>query len=94
VHSGRPLPCATRTTSTRTTSVQEAAREEEATVPAEAELSEPWSVILWRQAELERAGWPPVLALELADRTEVDLHLACELLRRGASVELALEILR
>jgi hypothetical protein len=66
-------------------------------MPAEArpvdELPERWNVILWRQEELERAGWPAALALDLAERTDVDLHRACELLRRGATVELALEIL-
>jgi hypothetical protein len=73
------------------------AARKEATVPAEArpvdELPERWSVILWRQEELERAGWPAALALDLAERSEVDLHEACELLHRGAPVELALEIL-
>lgn len=66
-------------------------------MPAEAALDLPdsWKTILWRQEELERAGWPAVLALELAERVnDVDLHLACELLRRGATVKLALEILR
>lgn len=59
------------------------------TRPSEQELVE-----LWRSEELERAGFPPGAAAELATRTDVDLHRAAELLANGCSVELALEILR
>jgi hypothetical protein len=48
----------------------------------------------WRAAELERAGYPPNAAFELAARSDVDLHLAVELLQKGCSPELALSILR
>jgi hypothetical protein len=48
----------------------------------------------WRATELERAGYPPALAAELASRMDVDLHLAVELLSKGCSPELALNILR
>ena len=57
------------------------------------ELPERWSVILWRQEALERAGYPTLAAMRLAEETTIDLHLACELLHRGATVEQALEIL-
>lgn len=48
----------------------------------------------WRAHELERAGYPPEAAAELAGRHDVDLHRAVELLERGCPPELALEILR
>jgi hypothetical protein len=48
----------------------------------------------WRATELERAGYPADVAAELAGRMDVDLHLAVELLSKGCSPELALNILR
>ncbi len=57
------------------------------------ELPESWKVLLWRQAELERAGYPVELAMLLAENAEVDLHFATDLLERGCSVERALRIL-
>lgn len=57
--------------------------------PTEQELVE-----LWRATELERAGYSPAAAAELAARTDVDLHHAVELLQKGCSSELALAILR
>ena len=48
----------------------------------------------WRAAELERAGYSPDAAFELAARSDVDLHFAVELLQKGCSPELALSILR
>jgi hypothetical protein len=48
----------------------------------------------WRAAELERAGYPAAAAFELAARTDVDLHLAVELLQKGCTADLALNILR
>lgn len=66
----------------------------EAPVATNGALPERWSVILWRQEELERAGYPTLAAMQLAERTTtVDLHRACELLERGATVDQALEIL-
>ena len=47
----------------------------------------------WRHEELERAGYDPESALVLAASHDVDLHHAVELLKRGCSVDLALQIL-
>ena len=47
----------------------------------------------WRHEELERAGYDPEIALVLSASHDVDLHAAVNLLRRGCSVELALQIL-
>jgi hypothetical protein len=47
----------------------------------------------WRHEALARAGYDPEAATVLAASHDVDLHLAVELLRRGCSVELALQIL-
>ena len=49
-------------------------------------------VVRWRYGELERAGWPKELATALAERADVDLHLAVRLLEQGAPVDVALEI--
>ncbi|HZT92409.1 MAG TPA: hypothetical protein VFA05_10260 [Gaiellaceae bacterium] len=57
--------------------------------PNEQELVEQW-----RAEELERAGYSPEAAAELALRTDVDLHDAIELLHKGCSPDLALRILR
>jgi hypothetical protein len=50
-------------------------------------------VIDWRKEELERAGYEPVAATKLAERQDVDLHLAVGLLRNGCPALVALEIL-
>jgi hypothetical protein len=47
----------------------------------------------WRQDELERAGYDPKSAYLLAVSHDIDLHGAVDLLKRGCSMELALEIL-
>jgi hypothetical protein len=47
----------------------------------------------WRADELMRAGFDPAAAVELASRFEIDLHRATELLDRGCSAELAVQIL-
>jgi hypothetical protein len=47
----------------------------------------------WRAEELERAGYGPGEAAELAGRSDVDLHLAVELLERGCPTTTALRIL-
>jgi len=47
----------------------------------------------WRAEELERAGYTPSEAAELASRIDVDLHLAVGLLERGCPPETALRIL-
>ena len=50
-------------------------------------------VICWRFAELLTAGYEVDSAVELAARTDVDLHSAVELRRRGCPHDLALRIL-
>ena len=47
----------------------------------------------WRAEELERAGYGPSDAAELAARVDVDLHLAVELLERGCPAGTAVRIL-
>ena len=47
----------------------------------------------WRADELMRAGFDPTAAVELASRFDIDLHRATELLGRGCSPELAVQIL-
>jgi hypothetical protein len=47
----------------------------------------------WRHEELARAGYDAESALVLAASHDVDLHEAVDLLHRGCSVELALQIL-
>jgi hypothetical protein len=47
----------------------------------------------WRADELMRAGFDPSSAVELAARFDIDLHAATELVDRGCSPELALQIL-
>lgn len=50
-------------------------------------------VELWRAQELERAGYSVKDAASLAQRHEVDLHFAVELVSRGCPPELAAQIL-
>jgi hypothetical protein len=50
-------------------------------------------VLLWREEELERAGYDRDTARRLAEAPGVDLHLATELLRRGCPEPTAVEIL-
>jgi hypothetical protein len=47
----------------------------------------------WRADELMRGGFDPEAAVALAPRFDIDLHRAIELLDRGCSTELALQIL-
>jgi hypothetical protein len=47
----------------------------------------------WRLQALGRAGYDEAAAAELARRTDVDLHLAVELLERGCPPETARRIL-
>ena len=56
-------------------------------------LTEQELVEHWRSSELERAGYPADVAAELASRSDIDLHLAAELLQRGCTPELAASIL-
>jgi hypothetical protein len=47
----------------------------------------------WRAEELERAGYSRRDAAQLAQRFDVDLHFAVELVGRGCPHELAMRIL-
>jgi hypothetical protein len=47
----------------------------------------------WRQEALSRAGYDAESSLVLAASHDVDLHDAIELLERGCTVDLALQIL-
>ena len=51
-------------------------------------------VVGWRFDELQRAGYEERVAMELALRPDVDLHLAVDLPRRGCPIDTALRILR
>jgi hypothetical protein len=57
------------------------------------DLGEQDRVLLWRSAELERAGYDEEAIEQLARARDVDLHAAVELLARGCPVPTALEIL-
>jgi hypothetical protein len=48
---------------------------------------------LWRLEVLCEAGYSPNIAGELADRLDIDLHQAVDLLQRGCPVDLAARIL-
>ena len=50
-------------------------------------------IVSWRFDCLEDAGYPTDTAVMLAERADVDLHLACELLANGATIHAALRIL-
>ena len=47
----------------------------------------------WRHEELERAGYDPESAFVLAASHDIDLHDAVNLVSRGCTVDLALQIL-
>jgi hypothetical protein len=51
------------------------------------------STIIWRRAQLEQAGFPPLLATRIARDGRYDLHELLELLAHGCSPELAARIL-
>ncbi len=50
-------------------------------------------VLLWRAEVLERAGYDKCLAGILSAVSDVDLHFATDLLRRGCPPRLAIQIL-
>ncbi len=50
-------------------------------------------VARWRRQALERAGYTPEDAEQLAARLDVDLHGAVDLVERGCPPELAARIL-
>ena len=47
----------------------------------------------WRAEELERAGFPPLDAARIAQRHDVDLHQAIDLVSQGCPIPVAVEIL-
>jgi len=51
-------------------------------------------VAAWRFEQLRDAGYDVDAAEELARRSDIDLHVALELVERGCSPDLAIEILR
>lgn len=50
-------------------------------------------IVRWRAEALERAGYEPRAAAKIAARHDIDLHWAIELVERGCSPELAVDIL-
>ncbi len=50
-------------------------------------------VLAWRLEELERAGYDRASAWEVAERRDLDLHVAVALARAGCPAETALKIL-
>lgn len=61
--------------------------------PQAAGLSEEERVLAWRVDRLERVGFDPATALELALRRDVDLHRAVSLARSGCPLATARRIL-
>ena len=55
--------------------------------------SENERVVRWRTEALERAGYDPRSAAELAARPDIDVHRATALIEQGCAHELALKIL-
>ena len=62
----------------------------ETRLPLESELER---IEQWRAEELERAGDPIRDAEMLAQRLDIDLHLAIDLVAQGCPVPVALQIL-
>ena len=50
-------------------------------------------VVRWRADELERAGYGTDAAREIAERLDIDLHRATDLLRDGCPADTAVRIL-
>jgi hypothetical protein len=50
-------------------------------------------VVRWRADELERAGYGTEAAREIAERLDIDLHRATDLLRDGCPADTAVRIL-
>ncbi len=57
------------------------------------EMSEEARVLGWRLQELERAGYDRAAAWDIAERSDIDLHTAIELVRKGCAAGTALRIL-
>ncbi len=62
----------------------------ETRLPLDTELDR---IVQWRAEELERAGYPARDAARLAERHDVDLHQAIDLISQGCPVPVAVEIL-
>jgi hypothetical protein len=60
--------------------------------PERAELEELTRIQRWRFQELMRAGYTLPDAVELALRTDIDLHWAISLVQRGCPSEIAVRI--
>jgi len=73
--------------------VDEAETDTMSTTEAESAESEAARIHRWRADELERAGYRPEDAHDLALRHDVDLHRAIELIQRGCPADLAARIL-
>jgi hypothetical protein len=54
---------------------------------------EPVRVTAWRAHLLTHAGYPPEEAFLLAERQDVDVHVALDLLEQGCDLDTALRIL-
>ena len=63
------------------------------TAETNATLTEQELVEHWRSSELERAGYPPDVAAELAARSDIDLHGRPSCSSAGCTPELAASIL-
>jgi hypothetical protein len=63
------------------------------TIAIEHRTTDDKQVIEWRIEALERAGYDEIAAIELALRTDVDLHGAASIVRQGCPVDIALRIL-
>lgn len=50
-------------------------------------------VVEWRLSELRRAGYDEHSARQLAERVDIDLHRAIDMLRSGCPAETAVRIL-
>ena len=57
------------------------------------EEREPDRVVHWRVQELRRAGYAQLEAAELAMHSDIDIHLAADLLIQGCCIKTALRIL-
>jgi hypothetical protein len=59
-------------------------------VPTETEQDD---VLVWRESQLRRSGFPPALATDVARDGRYDLHRLIELVERGCAPALAVRIL-
>jgi hypothetical protein len=57
------------------------------------EKDERQETAIWRQEQLELAGFPRLVAYGIATRPDVDYHRALEMFRQGCPPEIAAKIL-